>query len=168
MKEERKRKEEEDKKERVEKKEERVRLEEEEKIRKKKEKMLEGIARAAHERMIVMQAQLEALQKIEEKIVKEEIDKEPWQRKGKYQEKKKKIDWRKGIEKFKKDRKREEKEEQAKREKEEDNVWFEEMKREDKGMEGFWDAMKEKTREEEEKPIVMAMTSKKTNSKRRR
>ena len=139
MKEERKRKEEEDKKERA-------RLEEEEKIRKKEEKILEEIARAAHEWTIVMQAQLEALQKIEEEIVKEEIDKELWQRKGKYQEKKKKIDWRKGIEKFKEDREREEKEEQAKREKEEDNVWFEEMKRKDKGMEEFWDVMKEETR----------------------
>ena len=43
--------------------------------------------------------------------MKEEIDEELWQRKGKYKEKKKKIDWRKGVEKFKEDREKEEREE---------------------------------------------------------
>ena len=39
------------------------------------------------------------------------LDEELWQKKGKYKEQKKKIDWRKGVEKFKEDRDREEREE---------------------------------------------------------
>ena len=60
---------------------------------------------------------MEALQKkeIEEDswkkdIVKEEIEESddgPWQKEGKYKEKKK-IDWRKGVEKFKEEREEEE------------------------------------------------------------
>ena len=104
--------------------------------------MLKGIARAAQEQMIMMQAQLEALQKIEEEsrkeeIVKEEINEELWQRKEKYKEKKKKIDWRKGVEKFKEDREREEREERARKEKEKDDLWIEEIKRKENGMKGF-------------------------------
>ena len=42
------------------------------------------------------------------------------------------------------------------------------MKKENKGIEGFWDVVKEETREEEEKPIVMVAMPKKTNGKKRR
>ena len=66
--------------------------------------------------MIAMQAQLEALQRIEEEnkkeeIGKEEIEEELWQRKGKYKEKKK-VNIREAVKKLE-----EEREEQAKREK---------------------------------------------------
>jgi len=106
------------------------------------------------------------LQKIEEENRREEkIDEEPWQRKGKYKEKKK-VNVREAVRKLEKER---EEEEQAKREKEEDDTWFEEIKRKDKEMEGFWDAMKEEEmKKEEEKPIVVVAMPKKTNGKKRR
>jgi len=84
-------------------------------------------------------------------IVKEEIEESgnrQWQKKGKYKEKKK-IDWRKGVEKFKKKR---EKEKQVKEDKwkELDNV-----KDIGKRMDRFWNAVEEKEIEREYQDVSL-------------
>ena len=85
------------------------------------------------------------MQKIEEEnrseeIVKEEIEEEPWQRKGKYKEKKK-VNVREAVKKLEEEREREEREKRAKREKEEEEMY--------KMMSDYWDRIEEKKIEEE-------------------